>query len=385
MKRATILPLLIGFTGLTGLALLSACGGGASRADKTAFAILDANQPACDSLVNGVTAAYRQAASAPPAPPDAPAVAGPEAAARAYLKGAGAAAAAEIQAGLPFAEKAIRSVATEQTETRNLLVDWQERQSHICAVAANPETLDDLKVLASERERVQKAIVDARAKLTGSLNLSPSDRESLTKDRAQTVRIAVKERLGELAAETQLSQQRQSRVEAEAAEAHQLVLDDQAREEEKKRLKIQEEEDKEALVVERRAAEELEIKMKRDRQDKTMRDRRLQGAAVANQQIHSWAQTYRQQIEPFAKAVRTAQHSAAGDPSVCPSLRHAGDGVHIPPAPDPNLQEHLSEALRLVSAAAESCGQKLRDTTAFRLQLVMEHLSSIERELPSGG
>jgi hypothetical protein len=385
MKRATILPL------LTGLALLSACGGGSSAADKTAFAMLDANQAACDSLVDGVIAAFQQGASAAATPAAAPAAADApnpptpqEAAAHAYLKGPGAAAAAEMEAGLPFADKAIRPVAGEQTETRNLLVDWQERQSHICAAAANPTTLDDLKVLASERERVQKAIRDDRAKLTSSPNLSPSDLTSLTKDRAQTVRIAVKEKLGEMAAETQLAQQRESRVEAEAAEAHQLVLDDQAREEEKTRLKVQEEEDKEALVVERRAAEELEIKMKRERQDKTMRERQIQGAAVANQQLHSWAQTYRQQIEPFAKTVRTAQHLAAGDPSVCPFLHHAGDGVRIPSAPDPNLQEHLSEALRLVSAAAESCGQKLRDTTAFRLQLVMEHLAAIDRELPSG-
>jgi hypothetical protein len=149
-------------------------------------------------------------------------------------------------------------------------------------------------------------------------------------------------------------------------------------------MKLQEEDDKAALVAERRTAEELEIKMKRERQEKTMRERMAQGVVLANRQIHSWGATYRQQIEPFAKAVRTAQHSAASDPSLCPSLRHAADGVRIPQAPDPGLQEHLSEALRLVGAAADSCGQKLKDTTAFRLQLVMEHLSAIERELPSG-
>lgn len=368
MKRATLLPF------LAGLALLSACGGGSTAADKTAFAMLDANQTACDPLVDGVAAAYQQAAAPTP----------PEAAVHSYLSSAGADAAAEIQAGLPFAEKALRPAAVEQGEIRNLLVDWQERQAHLCSVAANPENPDDLKVLVGERERVEKAIHEDRTQLAGKLNLSPADRASLTKERSQAVHVAVKERRGELAAEAQLAQQRQSRAEAEAAEAHQLVLDDEAREEEKKRLKVQEEEDKEALVVERRTAEELEIRMKRERQDKTMRERQIQGAAVANRQIHSWAQSYRQQIEPFAKTVRTAQHLAAGDPSVCPSLRHAGDGVHIPPAPDPNLQEHLSEALRLVSAAADSCGQKLKDTTAFRLQLVMEHLSSIERELPSG-
>jgi hypothetical protein len=377
MKRAMHLPLLAGLT------LLAACGGGATPADKSAFALLDTNQTACDPLVDGVAGAYQHGAdaagAASPASPNAP-----YDAVRAYLGSAGAEAAAEVQAGLPYAEKAIRHAAAEEGETRNLLVDWQERQAHLCGLAADPQELEYLRNWIGERERVQKAIRDDRAKLASTLSLSAAERASLTKDRDQSVRTAVQERHGELAEQAQLAAQRAARVAAEAAEAHQLVLDDQAREEEKKRMKLQEEDDKAALVAERRTAEELEIKMKRERQEKTMRERMAQGAVLANRQIHSWGATYRQQIEPFAKAVRTAQHSAASDPSLCPSLRHAADGVRIPQAPDPGLQEHLSEALRLVGAAADSCGQKLKDTTAFRLQLVMEHLSAIERELPSG-
>ena len=59
----------------------------------------------------------------------------PEDAVRAYLAKDGAVAAAQVQAGLPFAEKAVRRAAGEQTEIRNLLVDWQERQGHLCATA----------------------------------------------------------------------------------------------------------------------------------------------------------------------------------------------------------------------------------------------------------
>jgi hypothetical protein len=380
MQRAKHLPLLVL---LAGLALLCACGGKFTPADKSAFAILDVNQTACDPLIDGVAAAYKGATVAPAATGGSGASAA-EDAVHAYLAGPGAVVVAEVQAGLPFAEKAIRRVAPEQSETRNLLVDWQERQGHLCTVAAEPPSADDLKNFMAERERVQKAIREDREKLAGTLSLSPAERSEITKDRKLSVDAAVKEKRGELAAQAQLAEQRAARIEAEAAEAHQLVLDDQAREEEKKRMKLQEEEDKTALVAERRAAEELEIKMKRERQEKTMRERQLQGAVEANRQIHSWAGIYRQQIEPFARAVRTAQRSAASDPSLCPTLRHAADGVRIPQAPDPNLQGHLSEALRLVAAAADSCGQKLRDTTAFRLQLVMEHLSAIERELPSG-
>jgi hypothetical protein len=378
MKRD--MPLLHLLLLLAGLTLLCACGRGATPADQAAFALLDANQTACDPLIDGVAGAYKQAAAGA----SVPGATSPDDAVRAYLGSTGAEAAAEVQAGLPYAEKAVRHAAAEEGETRNLLVDWQERQAHLCAVAADPPTPEDLKVWMGERERVQKAIHDDRAKLAGAIPLSAADQKSLTKDRTQSVRIAVQERRGELAAQAQLAEQRAARVAAEAAEARQLVLDDQAREEEKKRQKLQEEEDKHALVAERRAADELEIRMKRERQEKTMRERKLQGAVEANRQIHSWGAAYRQQIEPFAKTVRLAQHSAASDPSVCPTLRHAADGVRIPQAPDGNLQEHLSEALRLVGAAADSCGQKLKDTTAFRLQLVMEHLAAIERELPSG-
>src|SRR5262249_13018586 len=149
-----------------------------------------------------------------------------------------------------------------------------------------------------------------------------------------------------------------------------------------KRLKAQAEEDREALNRERRAAEEMEVRMKRERQEKTMRERQAQGVALAGQQLRSWAATYRPQIAPFARTVRAAQRPSATD--VCPTLPHATDGMRIPQAPDPNLQEHLNEALRLVGAAAESCGQKLKDTTAYRLQLVLEHLSAIESRLPGG-
>jgi hypothetical protein len=353
---------------LAGLALLSACRGGVTSVDKTAFAMLDANQTACDPLVDGVVAAYQQATSAGTPPADA---------VHHYVAGPGADAASEVLAGLPFAEKAVRPAAAEEGDLRNLLVDWQERQAHLCTLAANPDP-EELKNFIAEHERVQKSIHEARGQLAGKIPLSPAEQKALLKDRALTVRLAVRDRQGELAANTQLEQQRAARIAAEAAEAHQLVAEDQAREDEKKRLKAQEEVDKEALVAERRAAEELEVKMKRERQERTMRERQAQSRAMS-----SWAAAYRQQIEPFAKIVRTAQHSSASDPSVCPNLRHATDGVHLPEAPDPNLQGHLSEAVRLVGAAADSCGQKLKDTTAFRLQLVAEHLAAIDRELPS--
>jgi hypothetical protein len=375
MKRVLALPL------LSGLALLAGCRGGATPADKTAFAALDEVQTSCDPLVAGVVEAYRQAATPPAGGGSSLA---PDAAVKAYLSGPGAEQAAGVLAGLPFAEKAIRPAAAEQGETRNLLVDWQERQAHLCTVAATARSLDDLKGLVAERDRVQKSIREARAKLAGTIALSPTERAALTRDQAQTVRNAVRERHGELAAQAQLDQQRASRAAAEAAEAQQLVAEDQAREDAKRLAKAQEEEDKEALNAERRAAEELEIRMKRERQAKTMRERQAVGAAEQNRQVHSWAATYRQQIEPFARVIRTAQHSAASDPSVCPALRHAADGVRIPQSPDPSLQEHLNEAFRLVGAAADSCGQKLKDTTAFRLQLVEEHLAAIERQLPSG-
>lgn len=375
MQRAKRLSLLL--APLAGLALLSACGDKSTPADKSAFAVLDINQTACDPLIDGVVNAYKGATgTAPTAAEDA---------VRAYLAKDGAVKAAEVQAGLPFAEKAIRRAAGEQTEIRNLLVDWQERQGHLCGLASQPPaSLEDLKNFVAERERVQKAIREDRDKLASAISLTPAERNELTKDRKLSVDAAVAEKKGELAAQTQLEEQRAARAEAEAAEARQLVLDDQAREEERKRQTIQAEDDKAALVAERRAAEELEIKMKRERQAKTLRERALQGAAEANRQLQAWAAVYRQQIEPFAKAVKAAQRASASDPSLCPTLRHAADGVRIPQAPDPNLQGHLSEAIRLVGAAADSCGQKLKDTTAFRLQLVMEHLSAIERELPSG-
>src|SRR5947199_482942 len=109
MKRAIPLPHL---SLLAGLTLLAACGGGATPADKSAFAMLDANQTACDRLVDGVAAAYQHGAdaagAASPASPTAP-----YDAVRAYLGSAGAEATAEVQAGLPYAEKAIRHAAAE--------------------------------------------------------------------------------------------------------------------------------------------------------------------------------------------------------------------------------------------------------------------------------
>ncbi|HTQ79767.1 MAG TPA: hypothetical protein VMM92_07210 [Thermoanaerobaculia bacterium] len=370
MKRALLPPLL---AGLAGLALLAACNKGVTSADKAAFAQLDANQPSCDALVGGIVTAYQQATAAGTPPADA---------VHRYLLGAGAAPAAEMQAGLPFAEKAVRPASAEEGEMRNLLVDWQERQAHLCAFGANFNA-DDLKNFIAEHDRVEKAIHEARSKLIGMIPLSPTEKAEIVRDRGQTVHAAVRDRLGELAAQSQLQQQHAAQAAAEEAEARQLVAEDQAREDEKRRLKAQEEEDKEALNAERRTAEELEIRMKRERQERTMRERQIQGAAQQSRALVAWAGTYRQQIEPFARLVRTAERSAASDPSVCQSLRHAGDSVHIPQAPDPNLQGHLAEALRLVGAAAESCGQKLKDTTAFRLQLVDEHLAAIERELPS--
>jgi len=366
MKRAILLPV--------GLLLLVGCHKGSTPADKTALAILEANQKACDPLAEGIFEAYKQATSAG-TPPDA--------AVRAFVDGPGAEHAAEVQAGLPFAENAVRPASAEEGEIRNLLVDWQTRQSQFCALAAGGPTGDNLKSFVADHDRVQKAVRDAREKLASLVPLTPAERTSLTQDWNLNVRAAAKEKLGELAAQAQLAAQRAARAAAEVAEARQLAADDQAREEEKKRLKVKEEEDREALVNERRTAEELEIRMKRERQEKTMRERQAQGVALVSQQFRAWAATYRQQIEPFARNIRAAQRPSAAD--VCPNLRHAADGVRIPQAPDPNLQEHLNEAFRLANAAAESCGQKLKDTTAFRLQLILEHLSSIESQLPSGG
>jgi len=366
MKRAILLPV--------GLLLLLGCHKGATPADKTAVAILDANQKSCDPLADGIFTAYQQATSAGTPPDDA---------VRAFVAGPGAEPAAEVQAGLPFADKAVRPAAAEEGEVRNLLVDWQTRQAQFCGLAAGTPTGDNLKTFVADHDRVMKAIRESREKLGSLVPLTPEERTSLTQDWNLNVRAAAKEKLGELAAQAQMAAQRAARVAAEAAEAQQLAAEDQAREDEKKRLKAQEEEDKEALNRERRAAEEMEVRMKRERQEKTMRERQAQGVAMASAQLRSWAATYRQQIAPFARTVRTAQRPSASD--ICPLLLHATDGVRIPQAPDPNLQEHLSEALRLVSAAAESCGQKLKDTTAYRLQLVMEHLSAIDSQLPGGG